>query len=688
MSDASSKVLTPEQITFTGFDKDSRGVQTITASYGAAKCQFKVSVVLPEGIITVGFALLGTTVHGDILPKHTLRAGNLTEWIAEQDYQVSNNYSVLDLLTKVLGENELTFVNSGNYIKSITKDGVTLAEFSNGPNSGWMYILNGIHSQSGVEEQLLNDGDAIVFHYTDDWTVDETFDLPTDFTALNAAIAEALALREADYIATKWADLQSALTAAQVVAANAAATQQEVNKAITSLKLAIFALVEIADSYEETLLEDLLATVQAKVADPQVNSEYGEWAVLALARAGVENNELYANYLANLKAFIETQAYSVDDQTGKVVLDCPKITENERVILTLTALGIDASAAKIGDKTYDFTAVLADKQWFPDKDDSRYQASWQGTNGAAFALIALDSNNYLSDRPEVREYYVDYLLSSALPGGGWAISGADSGLDYDVSAMAIQALAPYYGSNAEVKAVVDSALARLVLLSVDNSEGATQMIVALTSLGLDPANYEGTDYVAILLTYFDQASGGFEHTYEAGFNQMATEQAAYALVAYDRFVNGKGGLYDMSDASTIFDGSFNIPDNTPDDTTDDTPDNTPDNDGHFVGQVGGIAQTRFSGQVGTAVNALAAAAAADNAESGSADAATTADTAATPAARITDTEAPLSSGTADGNGGDVWLRTLIGALCALVALGLLTTLIVRVHARKKATSGN
>ena len=58
------------------------------------------------------------------------------------------------------------------YIAGITKDGQELAEFSNGQNSGWMYTLNGIHPDLGVKEQYLEDGDEIVFHYTDDYTLE------------------------------------------------------------------------------------------------------------------------------------------------------------------------------------------------------------------------------------------------------------------------------------------------------------------------------------------------------------------------------------------------------------------------------------------------------------------------------------------------------------------------------------
>ena len=64
----------------------------------------------------------------------------------------------------------------GNYIESITRNGKTLGEFSNGNLSGWMYTLNGKHPLLGVSEQFLNNGDKIVFHYTDDYTKEEGSD--------------------------------------------------------------------------------------------------------------------------------------------------------------------------------------------------------------------------------------------------------------------------------------------------------------------------------------------------------------------------------------------------------------------------------------------------------------------------------------------------------------------------------
>ena len=83
---------------------------------------------------------------------------------------VDSRATVKTVLEAALAANNMSCYNpKGNYVVSVTKGDVTLAEFTNGKNTGWMYTLNGIHSDLGVSEQFLTDGDEIVFHYTDDY---------------------------------------------------------------------------------------------------------------------------------------------------------------------------------------------------------------------------------------------------------------------------------------------------------------------------------------------------------------------------------------------------------------------------------------------------------------------------------------------------------------------------------------
>ena len=138
--------------------------------------------------ISVSYELLGDSLHGENGQVHTLKEGTLTAWINKASYQMPDIFTVKDVMEEILIAHHMTWNNpSGNYVSEITDaNGVTLGEFSNGSDSGWMYKLNGKYPNLGVKEQKLKSGDEITFHYTDnyimehihtwaaDWTSDET----------------------------------------------------------------------------------------------------------------------------------------------------------------------------------------------------------------------------------------------------------------------------------------------------------------------------------------------------------------------------------------------------------------------------------------------------------------------------------------------------------------------------------
>lgn len=177
ISDGTRQELSLTDLTIEGYNKDKRGEQKLKISYKEAFVELTVKVLKKDaGTITVSFTLLGDSVHGSAKEdqEHTLRKGNLDTWIAAKDYTIDGNANVLELLKEVLAKNGMSCrtLRDETYIAGITKGGQELAEFSNGQNSGWMYTLNGIHPDLGVKEQYLEDGDEIVFHYTDDYTLE------------------------------------------------------------------------------------------------------------------------------------------------------------------------------------------------------------------------------------------------------------------------------------------------------------------------------------------------------------------------------------------------------------------------------------------------------------------------------------------------------------------------------------
>lgn len=295
-------------------------------------------------------------------------------------------------------------------------------------------------------------------------------------------------------------------------------------------------------------VQPVLSAALARQASAVPSPGYGdEWTVLGLARGGyfTADSDYFARYYADLSAKVpELTAASGRDGA----LNAYKSTDNSRVILALSAIGRDA--AQVGG--CDLTAPYADFAWVTN----------QGINGPIFALLALDSRNYLPGSA-VRSRCVDAILSAECSGGGWALSGAAA--DPDVTAMALQALAAYRSEAAVAAAVTRGVDVLSAMQSSDggftswgsaNAESAAQVIVACTALGIDPDTdsrfvKDGGSAVDALLTFYDADAAAFRHTASGGVNSLATEQAVYALVAVSRLRRGQSSLYQETDTPTI-----------------------------------------------------------------------------------------------------------------------------------------
>ena len=304
--------------------------------------------------------------------------------------------------------------------------------------------------------------------------------------------------------------------------------------------------------YEE-YLNNVLEYVKAETYNPSLGSTYGEWAVLAEARGNVSASVWYDKYLSNIAKSVASMNGKLDPTSTQT-----KHTEYSRVILALTALGEDATKFTGSNSTvYNLVEPLFEK------NGSTYRVSEQGNNGTAFALIALDSGNYYDNATgtTARNAWINSLLDAQISNGSWGIDADFPGSNVDMTAMVVQALAPYCSTNANVKDAVDKAVKWLSAEyqktgDYGSSESAAQVIVALSALNIDAKidsrfQHNGISVLSNFLSYADPNSKGFLHDKQPNstVNQMASEQAAYTLVAYDRHVNGSKRLYDMSDVT-------------------------------------------------------------------------------------------------------------------------------------------
>ena len=183
----------------------------------------------------------------------------------------------------------------------------------------------------------------------------------------------------------------------------------------------------------------------------------------------------------------------------------------------------------------------------------------QGTNGPAFALLALDTVRYAvpEDALWSRKKLTDWILKQQNDDGGFPLTHGEAS-DVDITAMTLQALSRYQ-DNPAVKTAVERAVDFLSRNQASdggycswkdsNSESVSQTIIALTALGINPATddrfVKDGNLISKLLS-FKEPDGRFAHRKGDGPNDIATEQALVALIAYRRFLEGKNWVYDMT----------------------------------------------------------------------------------------------------------------------------------------------
>lgn len=290
-----------------------------------------------------------------------------------------------------------------------------------------------------------------------------------------------------------------------------------------------------------------------------------DWLPIGLSRCGVEDD--YDAYLAALQTYVE-QKYREEDKLDRV-----KATEWHRISLAVLACGGDPTHFGKDESGNDIN-LIADGVYDRGKT---VDIGAQGLNGWLWGLITLDSMKYNipAGSSYTRTEMIKRILSFQLPDNGFNLRFAQgSTADPDITAMAIQALAPYYrNSTFNVKDPVDKALGCLSELQLDtgdfrswgtrNSESVSQIIVSLCSIGVDPQNdtrfiKNGINLLDALF-YYQQEDGGFAHSYESDpgnpsaipgeSNSIATDQALLALVAVWRQTQGMSILYDFRPGS-------------------------------------------------------------------------------------------------------------------------------------------
>lgn len=301
------------------------------------------------------------------------------------------------------------------------------------------------------------------------------------------------------------------------------------------------------DSDVRRQIEKTAAYLMQTVSEPTVSGMGGEWTVLGLARGGAAESEYFEKYYENV-------CNTVVQNAG--ILHRKKYTEYSRVILALSAIGKNPQNVC----GYNLLVPLGDYR----------KTIQQGTNGAIYALLALDCKNYeipvceSAEEQATRQKYVDFILSRQHTDGGFSLA-ADGESDVDLTAMALTALAKYR-TDEKVAAAVGRALDYLSAnqkvngsFGNESSESCAQVLTALAAMNVNIRERLVQNGISVLdaLLSFALENGGFSHLKNGDADLMATEQALYALCAYQRQQQGQNSLYDMTDVAAQEESVFN-----------------------------------------------------------------------------------------------------------------------------------
>lgn len=278
-----------------------------------------------------------------------------------------------------------------------------------------------------------------------------------------------------------------------------------------------------------------------------------DWYAFSIGRSGYQSD--YGAYLAVLEDILTNEYNKNPNFTER------KATDLQRLTLTVGALGGDVHS--FGKEKID---LLGHASYLL----TRKQLEEQGFNAVIWALITL--NAFDTQIPKSAKVDIAWLLDRILKqqntDGSFSMDKGSEG-DVDVTAMAIQAMAPFYNQskndcgNKQYKKIEKSVNKALRWLSdvqlsgggfeswgTENVESSCQVLLALCALNINAATEkkftkDGDTLMDAIFSY-QNADGGFSH--EKGSESsdgMAGQQVYEALAAFVRLEEGKRTLFDL-----------------------------------------------------------------------------------------------------------------------------------------------
>ncbi len=250
-----------------------------------------------------------------------------------------------------------------------------------------------------------------------------------------------------------------------------------------------------------------------------------DWLVLSFKKLGIKDSENFVaeeynnQYYDGLRKLLKQK---------KGILDKFNQTEYARASMVLIAIGKDPTSVEgynLAEKMDDYKAVKA-----------------QGLNSEYYALNLKNMGKY---KFKNEKKYLNDILKAQHKDGGFSYGSGKS--DVDMTAMAVQAIAPYREKNSNVGKTIDKALKYLSEKQnkdggYETCESVAQVIMAFSCMKENPLEAKGFQKNGKnlgdgLMVYYKE--NGFCHSKGSDINPLATEQSLRALAAIKLGMEGK-----------------------------------------------------------------------------------------------------------------------------------------------------
>lgn len=149
---------------------------------------------------STGSGSVGGSTNGWISVVLSITPGDNSQWY-HSSLRLEKDATVEQAIRSAADSAGLSLDIKDGYLRAITRNGETLGQYNEGPNSGWLYKVNGKAPNVGIADYQLKGGETVTVYYTADYTKESGLDISAP--ASGGAVGKTETVTNADGSTTK-----------------------------------------------------------------------------------------------------------------------------------------------------------------------------------------------------------------------------------------------------------------------------------------------------------------------------------------------------------------------------------------------------------------------------------------------------------------------------------------------------